>query len=323
MIVAVVVASFVWFNSQLGPGKLSKEKYLYFDKSMSRKQVVQRLVDADVIANYRAFDLYAQYKSALQSVKPGMYKFVPNMTVDQVIASLNSPIRQMVRLPEGWWIARTAKRLEENKVCTAQEYIDLANDAEKFRKANPWLPKQAKTLEGFLYPDTYDLPPTLGAERVINLQLATFKKRVLEPEKNFFDLYKIVTIASMVELEAKLDSERPMVSGVIHNRVNKSMRLEIDATVLYALQEWKVLGPGIVGTVDSPYNTYRNSGLPPGPIGSPSQKSIQAAMNPQKHGYLYYVAKGDLSGGHLFAPTYSQHLANIRIARRMKPPEQN
>ena len=128
------------------------------------------------------------------------------------------------------------------------------------------------------------------------------------------DARKLLTVASLVELEASDPEERSMVAGVVENRLAKGMRLEIDATVLYAMQEWKVLGPGVVHTVDSPYNTYEHAGLPPGPICSPSLSSVEAALRPARHGYYYYVGKG--SGRHLFAVTYEQHLANIRQTRQ-------
>jgi UPF0755 protein len=127
------------------------------------------------------------------------------------------------------------------------------------------------------------------------------------------DLQRVLTVASMVELEAARDDERARIAGVIENRLRRGMRLEIDATVLYAEQNWRELGPGQVRKTDSPYNTYRRGGLPPGPIGSPSLKSIQAALRPERHGYLFYVARPDRS--HYFAATYPDHLANIRRAR--------
>ena len=113
-----------------------------------------------------------------------------------------------------------------------------------------------------------------------------------------------------IEAEVAQDRERPVVAGLIENRTRIGMLLQIDATVLYALQEWKELGPGVVKTVESPYNTYIHAGLPPGPIGSPGFKSIEAALKPKANPYLYYVALPDRT--HMFSADYAGHLANIR-----------
>ena len=169
----------------------------------------------------------------------------------------------------------------------------MAGKPEEFAEVVDFeLPKGS--LEGYLYPDTYDLPPMLGAKGVITRQLRAFETKVVK-KLGAEGLDRALTIGSMVELEAALDEERPRVAGVIENRLKKGMRLELDATVLYALGEWKELGPGVVRTVKSPYNTYLNAGLPPGPIGSPGAKSIEAAMNPETHNYLFYVERPERS----------------------------
>lgn len=315
------VAGYTWFDSNLGPSPLTEPKYVHLDGPIGRKAVIAKLRREGVIKNYQAFELYAQWRRVPSEYRGGIFLFKPGMTPDEILSNLQRPVRQMVRIPEGRWIARVAPLLEEKEVCSAAEYIDLANRPDEFRRKFPWLPAGIRSLEGYLFPDTYDLPPTLGARRTIETQLANFERRV-EPEKIAKDrLHRYVVIASMVELEAKLDEERPKVAGVIENRLRKPMRLEIDATVLYALQEWKVLGPGIVRTVESPFNTYLNDGLPPGPIGSPGLASIKAAQAPASHPYLFYVAKGDGSGAHLFSTTYGDHLRNIRVARAMTPKE--
>ncbi len=308
-----------WINSNLTPSPLLEPKYINLEGPIGRKAVISRLKKEGVIKNYDAFELYAQWKRTPSQYRGGIFLFKPGMTPDQILANLNSPLSQMVRLPEGRWIKWMGKILEEKGVCKQSDYVAVASQPDKFRKQFTWLPAQAKTLEGFLYPDTYNLPPTLGAERTIMMQLTNFERR-MEPEKLTTEqLWRAVTVGSMVELEAQLDVERPVVAGVIANRIKKGMRLEIDATVLYALQEWKVLGPGVVRTVVSPFNTYLNNGLPPGPIGSPGMASMKAALAPKDHPYLFYVAKGDRSGEHIFATTYADHLRNIRVARAMTP----
>lgn len=275
------------------------------------RSALNQLEEKGVIRSADAYAMRMRIQPVDLRVREGTYKFRAGMSYDDVLKALRTPVRRMVRLPEGWWIARTAARLEAEGVCKAEDYIRLANTPAEF-KGVVTFPLPERSLEGFLFPDTYDLPPMTPAKDVITMQLKAFERRVIPVAKGQ-DLERIVNIAAMVELEAALDEERPRVAGVITNRIKKRMTLDIDATVLYALQEWKVLGPGVVRTVKSPYNTYLNRGLPPGPIGSPGLKSIQAAMNPESHPYLFYVARPDRS--HIFTTNYADHRAAIRRAR--------
>lgn len=299
-----------WIQSQVAPMPTGKTVMVRWP-SRSFKSAVNELGKMGVVRNPQVFSQYVKFNGDAKPVAEGTYEFQPGQTVEQIIASMNKPISQMVRIPEGWWIRRVAKRLADKQVCTEEEYIELANRPEEFKDLVKFkLPEGS--LEGYLYPDTYELPPMLGARAVIERQLKAFESKVVK-SLGEEGLNRAVVIGSMVELEAALDKERPMVAGVIENRTKKGMRLEIDATVLYALGEWKVLGPGVVRTVKSPYNTYLNAGLPPGPIGSPSKVSIEAALKPDTHNYLFYVAKPDRS--HYFTPSYADHLAAIKKAR--------
>jgi UPF0755 protein len=301
-----------WLNTQTVTGKNTSDVMLRVEKGDSFEKVLKQLQDRQVIASVDGMKLYARYGGTAPKVKEGTYRFRPGLNRDQVFRALEQPIIQRVRIPEGWWVSRVAKLLESKGICSAQEYIELTQQPAQFADVvNFALPK--RSLEGFLFPDTYDFPPMMGARAVIERQLRTFEQRTEGKLDQSSDLARVVNIAAMVELEAKLDRERPVIAGVIENRLRKPMRLQIDATVLYALGEWKVLPPGVVNTIQHPYNTYVNDGLPPGPIGSPGLASILAAANPQKTNALYYMAMPD--GSHLFTSSYSQHLVNIRVAR--------
>lgn len=268
-----------------------------------------------IVRDARVASRFAEITGRARPVREGTFRASPGMNLDEVLARLRNPIRQMVRLPEGWWVARTAKLLEDRGVCSADEYEAWSRKPGEFAMEVEFdLPKGS--LEGYLFPDTYDLPPLLGARETIRRQLRAFEAKVVRGLKPGERLHDVIVKASMIELEAARDDERPVIAGVIENRLRIGMPLQIDATVLYAKQEWSVLPPGVVGTVDSAYNTYRIRGLPPGPIGSPSVASIRAALNPARHRLLYYVALPDRR--HLFAETYAQHLQNIRTARRAK-----
>ena len=214
-----------------------------------------------------------------------------------------------MRLPATNWAKRDANLLQRHEVCTADEYMAEVTHPQDHRTDFP-LP--AGTLEGYLYPDTYDLPPLLGAKAVVGRQLQAFRDKVWEPLGHPANLARILTVASLVQLEAGRDDERPVIAGVIENRLARGMRLQIDASILYGLGKWRRLTFRDYKEVDSPYNLYRHSGLPPTPICSPSVASIRAAIDPAHHNYLYYVALPD--GHSLFAATYEEHKKNI--ARR-------
>lgn len=304
------LGALTWLNTETQP-MATGEKFMVRWDAMSFDSAVNELEAKGVVRNAWLFTRLAKLEKKAVRVGSGTYEFNPGMSMDQVISALKNPLQQNVRIPEGWWISRVADRLESKNVCDAAEYIELAGKPEEFKDVVDFeLPKES--LEGYLYPDTYDLPPMLGAKAVITRQLQTFQKKVVD-KLGEDGLDRAVIVASMVELEAAKDEERPRVAGVIENRIKKNMRLELDATVLYALGEWKELGPGVVRTVKSPYNTYLNAGLPPGPIGSPGMKSIEAALNPESHNYLFYVARPDRT--HYFTPDYAAHRAAINKAR--------
>ncbi|MCU0316919.1 MAG: endolytic transglycosylase MltG [Fimbriimonadaceae bacterium] len=298
------------YQNRTAPMPEGQELYVRWEKGESLRQALTQLEQKGVVKDAEVAFLASRLKN-VPSPKRGTYQFRPGMTLDQVFRSLGQPVRRMVTLREGRWIAQIAQDLEKAGVCKASDYIRLANEPSRFSNMVSF-PLPSTSLEGYLYPDTYDLPPMLGAEGVILLQLRTFQEKVVS-KTGVEDLHNRVIVASMVEREASDREERKKVAGVIQNRIERRMPLQIDATVLYALQEWRVLGQGVVRTVKSPYNTYLKRGLPPGPIGSPTLTSIEAAFNPAEHDYLFYVARpGKL---HYFAKTYPEHNQNINRAR--------
>lgn len=304
----------LWFRSQLAPTPKGSEFYIRFNGNKSLRLVLDRLHERKVVRNPWALYVYAKLKREAYPVREGTYRFAPGMTAQEVLKAARMQIRQMVRLREYYWIARNAKVLEQNGVCRAAEYVTLAQKPQEFQKYVKFPLPKTGSLEGYLYPDTYDLPPLYGAKNTIVKQLQTFESKVWRKLKRPKDLKRTLTIASMVQLEVAKDDERPVVAGVIENRLRQGMRLQIDATALYAMQEWKNPTRQDILSAVSPYNTYLNAGLPPGPICSPSAKSVFAAENPANHAYLYYVAMPQRN--HLFASTLDQHNANIATRKK-------
>lgn len=308
LLAAAGLIGYGWFKGELAPMPAGPPFYVHYRQQRSFIKVVFELQEKGVVRNSRVLRYYAQWKHEANPVPEGTYQFHPGMTVDEVLKALHSKIRQMVRVPETNFSYRTANLLAEKDVLDADEYKALIRNPAAFRGEVDFpLPKHS--LEGYLYPDTYDLPPLLGAHDTVLRQLLAFQQRVYPLLKTSKDPNKVLTIASMVEMEAAKDKDRPLIAGVIINRLKKNMPLQIDATVLYALQQWRRLTFQDYRDAISPYNTYLHNGLPPGPICSPSLKSVEAALHPAQHSYLYYVAMPD--GFHAFARTYAEHVANI------------
>jgi UPF0755 protein len=312
----IAIAAFLgyrWFKGELAPMPKGKSFYVRWRFKQSFEKALADLEKHGVVRNAQALGWYASWKHESITVPIGTYQFHPGMGADQVIKALHSAIEQMVRIPETNFSYRTANLLQRKGVLDATEYKAMIKDPTQF-KADVSYPLPATSLEGYLYPDTYDLPPLMGAHDTIDRQLQAFGEKIapllMKKSKNW---NKTLTIASMVELEAAKDKDRPLIAGVIVNRIKLKMPLQIDATVLYALQQWRRLTFADYRNTISPYNTYLNPGLPPGPICSPSLKSVLAAMSPAHHEYLYYVAMP--TGYHMFAKTYPEHLANIAKRR--------
>lgn len=298
-----------WLGLMLRPVEPGIKQLVRFEGAKTLGSALLDLEKKGVVRSARAIRIYATLVRREKGVGTGTYSVQPGMTASEILDALEKPIKQMVRIPETNWSRRTANYLEQKGVVVANAYLNLVQRPKDFQDAVSFPLPKFGTLEGYLYPDTYDLPPMLGARQVILRQLKAFETKVIPVVGERKDMQKVLTVASMVEMEVMKDNERPIVAGVIFNRLAKGMRLQIDATINFALQVWRPLTLKDLTDTDSPYNTYRVAGLPPGPICSPSLKSIEAAVHPAKHDYLYYVAMPD--GHHLFSKTYEEHLANI------------
>jgi UPF0755 protein len=308
---------YYWLNRETAPTPQGEKFFVRYEPAQPIDVVLKDLEKRGVVRNAQAMSYYVSLKRLPKEVREGTYELQPGMERAVLLRELQRPIRRMVRLPETNLSYRTANLLAREMVIDKpEEYLELMRRPQEFQQYVKFpLPKDS--LEGYLYPDTYDLPPLYGAKNTIVRQLENFERKVMPLIDDPRDLNRILTIASMVELEAALDEERPVIAGVIENRIRRNMRLQIDATVLYALGEWRTLTYADYRSVDSPYNTYMADGLPPGPICSPSVASVKGALEPAEHNYLYYVAY-PTGGAHMFAQTYDQHRANIRKRNELR-----
>jgi UPF0755 protein len=225
-----------------------------------------------------------------------------------------------VTFPEGFTVEKIARRLKDRGVIADEaKFLTLVTQNGNTLRASFRPPAN---LEGYLFPDTYSFPVGATEKEVAQQMLSLFDRLVAkgkeaEIRRSKRSLAQIVTVASLIEREAETDEDRPKIAGVIYNRLARNQRLEIDATVQYARKQHtaRLLFRDL--DVDSPYNTYRHSGLPPGAIACPGLASIEAALNPEKSPYLYYVAGPD-GKSHIFGRTFAEHTANIAKARRLR-----
>jgi UPF0755 protein len=272
------------------------------------------LEGAEVVRSGLAFRLAAGFRGLEESLLAGRYDLRTNMTVSQVLSALEAgPLVETVTLtiPEGLELAEIAAQVGEVLEVDPAAFTDAASGGEHFLP--PYLPEGTPTVEGFLFPKTYELDPEAQAEQVIATLLAQFEEEAAtldwtRAEGLGLSPYEVVIVASLIEREARAERDRAKVSAVIHNRLREGMALQIDATVQYALPEKNRLLTLEDYEYESPYNTYLHAGLPPTPIASPGLASLEAALDPAEVDYLYFLVVDPETGAHEFAETYEEFL---------------
>ncbi|GMV38249.1 MAG: aminodeoxychorismate lyase [Fimbriimonadales bacterium] len=320
-IVGPLAVAGAWFAWALSPSGGTGHVAFPVREGDAWSAAVGRLAERKLIRSAVAARIYLAISGIGRArLHPGRYDLSPSLSTPALLRSLGDRSTLLIRItiPEGRNQAWIAKELEDKGICSGAEFAAVCGDPSQFSAAAGFL-KHAKSLEGYLFPDTYYFRPQTRPANVAKVLLTTFVRKLAEagiPTDS--GVHRLVTIASMVELEAKRDDERALIAGVIEARLKKGMPLQIDATVLYGIGKWKSRVTYRDLEHPSPYNTYRNKGLPPGPICNPGLASLKAAANPAETEYLYYVAKPD--GSHLFARTFAEHAANRRkIAAERAP----
>ncbi|MHB1341766.1 MAG: endolytic transglycosylase MltG [Coriobacteriia bacterium] len=286
------------------------------------------LAGAGVIDNAAMFRLRARVEEIDGKLRPGVYDLETGMRHREVVDLLlagPAVAYVTVTVPEGFTIDQIAERLESEVGIPATEFRDLATTrATAFAADRPYLAEITNgSLEGYLFPKTYRIVESSDATEVANMMLDQFEQEFatvdlsLSASKNLTP-HDVVIIASMIEREARIAAERPVVSSVIYNRLRKKMKLEIDATIEYILPGTR---PRLLNKhlkIDSPYNTYMYAGLPEGPISNPGLASLQAAAAPADTSYLYYVLTSK-DGSHTFTETHEEFLKAKEKSREVVP----
>lgn len=310
----VVAVTLCLALSACGGSKKEGEATIRISPGTSTADIARMLVDENVIDSQKDFTNRANEAGIDQKLKAGTYRFERGESIDSILNKLQQGLQApegVLTIPEGFSLNDIANLITTKTSISKKAYIAAATPAGRtlsLRGASG-----AEDLEGFLFPSTYDLSPETDAASLVDEQLDSFKKETeMLGWGNSAELglseYQVLIVASMVEREAKVPDERPLVAAVIYNRLSSGMKLEIDATVQYAIGSWKQdLTVDDLAT-PSVYNTRLYAGLPPGPICNPGVESIKAALHPASVDYLYYVATGDAEGHHTFTSSYDEFL---------------
>jgi UPF0755 protein len=287
-------------------------KVAYIKPNTSVAAIAELLKEHAIIQDRFLFLLLTLLRGSADRLQAGEYEFVPPMGLLDIIRILEEGrvLVHRVTIPGGATLLQIATLLDREGLADRARFVKLATDPLVVARYVP----EAATLEGFLFPDTYHFIKGMGEEEIIETIMQRFfrtftgedelRARVLGMSR-----YQIVTLASIIEKEASVGHEKPIIAGVFYNRLRRGMRLQADPTVLYGRDR---RGPITRADLraDHPYNTYIQNGLPPGPIASPGEEALKAALNPARVSYLYFVAKND--GTHHFSQTLAEHEQAIR-----------
>jgi len=318
-VLALVIGGGVGYaRAYFSDGEVGGTVTVVVEEGSSLRAIAAELEEQGVVKHARAFEIRADADGYATRFMPGTYTFRVNEPYDALVAKLLKGVKPRtvkVSIPEGSTLRQAAGIVSgELARISRQDYIDVARDDPPPFTLEGY--KKGATLEGMLFPATYDvLPKEASADRFVKNQIKTFeayfaKVDMTQARAANLTEYDVVIIASMVDREALVPAERAVVAAVIWNRLRKDMLLQIDATIQYALGKTKPLLTYDDLEIESPYNTYKHTGLPPTPISNPGLAALKAAANPTDDKYLYYVARNDGTGRHYFSVTYDQFLTD-------------
>lgn len=329
LVILVIGGTLLWAYRDLHKPvrHVKRGQYIEISRGSSPTAVLNKLVDEGIIKHKWPLALYLKFTSNGSQLKAGEYDFPSPISPLGALAKMREGEQRLLRLTivEGWsrWdIANAMSKIPELKLDNATSALPLMDDVSLIKDIDP----SATNLEGYLFPDTYEFPRDAKAADVVGYMVKRFRKE-WKPEWTAKagmlgrSPREVVTVASLIETEAKLNDDRPIIASVVYNRLQKDMALGIDSSIIYASKmagKWRNDGKVYQSDLDrrSPYNTRLISGLPPGPIASPGRSSLDAAINPAQTDYLYYVrepARND--GAHNFYNNETDFGAGVRALR--------
>ncbi len=317
IVVLAAVATVEWQRMhEPFKGYSESEQFVEIPPGASGAVIRSRLLDAGVVRDEFAFRLATWWSGEGRALKAGEYRFDRALSPMEVVHILarGEVYARRVTFPEGLTIAEMAKIFEGQGFGPAQGFIDAARRGELIRDLDP----AAQDLEGYLFPETYALPRGTAASALVSMMVKRFRDVYstdlrARAQASGLSTRQIVTLASLVEKETGVAEERPLVAAVYRNRMKIGMGMQADPTLIYALQKAGRYDGNIHRedlAFDSPYNTYRYAGLPPGPIASPGRAALEAAASPADVSYLYFVSRNN--GSHAFSSTLEEHNRNVQ-----------
>jgi UPF0755 protein len=325
LVIAAIGAGAGWMDSQISRpyrGRRPEKVFVDIPHGTSRWNIAGILRRDDVIRNRLAFELFSLWhiRAPLQA---GEYYIDHPATTREVFwqVAQGKIFVHTITIPEGWTMFDIAAEMDHEGVCNREDFLAAAQNSSLISDLAP----NAKNLEGFLFPSTYEFTHRATCDQVAKRMVQNFRavwESLNAPDTSAFpqglSADQVVTLASLVERETPRREERPLVAGVFYNRLKHGGPLQCDPTVAYALEleghPVKVVHAKDL-QVDSPYNTYRNPGLPPGPIANPGEASLRAALVPAVTDYMFFVANDN--GGHFFSKTLAEHNRNVAKYRRL------
>ena len=321
LVAAAVAAAFgltaaaSWLDQPTGVG----EQMVRIDQGMNARQIGDLLAERGLVRSAWVFSSNARMRGLARKLEAGQYPLSGAMSSSEILDGLRKAPLEMdrVTVPEGLTLSETAALLQKRGFADSAHFAILATDLEMVRRQGV----EAASLEGYLFPETYFFDKGVSEKEIINRMVSEFftvvdNSLMARLDSLEMSLHEAVTLASIIEGEARLDSERTIISSIFHRRLKLRRRLESCATVEYALGFHKERLSNEDLQVRSPFNTYLHQGLPPGPIGNPGRASLRATLYPADTDYLYFVARGD--GTHSFSRTNREHEAAKRAIRREK-----
>ena len=318
VILAAAGAAGVGWSRMQAPykGYDAAEQFVQIPVGAGAAEIRQRLLDARVVSDAMTLRLALRWTGASRDLQAGEYRFDRPMTAIEVVNKIarGEVYGQRITFPEGLTIREMAAIYESRGLGRARDFIEAARNTALIRDLDPMAPD----LEGYLFPDTYTVGRTAVASQLIESMVAGFRAAYPGDAQQPGDqppltTRELVTLASLVEKETAKPEERAVVAAVYRNRLRIGMPMQADPTVIYALQKTGKYDGNIRKddlSINSPYNTYQNRGLPPGPIASPGKAALEAALRPADVGFLYFVSRND--GSHVFATTLPEHNRNVQ-----------
>jgi UPF0755 protein len=318
LVLALVIAGgggyLLWTRMHQPYQAFEGEQFVEIPQGDGSRAIARRLVDAGVVPDTWTFRAAVRFAGRGQALQAGEYRFDGAASPLDIVERLarGDVYTLAITFPEGLTIDEMADLFAQRELGTAQSFKDAAKDVTAIAALDP----MARDLEGYLFPETYPVPRHIDAKALVSTMVERFKMVYAElamDASTDLTTRQVVTLASLVEKETARDEERPVVSAVYRNRLTIGMGMQADPTVIYALRKRGKYDGNIRRVdlaIDSPYNTYRYRGLPPGPIAAPGRAALAAALAPSDAKYLYFVSRND--GSHVFAETLQQHNANVQ-----------